>query len=311
MKKNFIIIGILAIILSSCRERPSVVDAPCSNIETIISAWNESSEMKVEFTKIKNDTLYVNIPDASHMTQRMGSTGAMQILASLVYALTENHTFVYIDFEEGDHASPGKYTRENFQFVVCYSEIIYEKNQKRMNIGLLILLVLVIIIAIPFIVAIFLKKDYLIEREIIINRPKQEVFDYIKHLKNQNEWSKWATTDPSMKATYSGTDGMVGFTYTWDSDNKTVGKGMQEITKITDGEYVGYIEWDFRFVGKPHTQCYWITENVSENATRMTWGFTGRVSYPMNFMILFFEKLIGDGTLSPELANLKTKLENQ
>ena len=179
-----------------------------------------------------------------------------------------------------------------------------------MNIGLLVLLALAIVIAIPFIMAIFLKKDYLIEREIIINRPKQEVFDYIKHLKNQNEWSKWATTDPNMKATYSGTDGTVGFTYTWDSNNKTVGKGMQEITKITDGEYVGYIEWDFRFAGKPHTICHWTTETVSENVTRMKWVFTGRVNYPMNFMILFFEKLIGEGTLAPELVNLKTKMES-
>ncbi|MCL2413397.1 MAG: SRPBCC family protein [Bacteroidales bacterium] len=178
-----------------------------------------------------------------------------------------------------------------------------------MNITLLILLALAILIATPFIMAIFLKKDYLVEREIIINRPKQEVFDYIKFLKNQNEWSKWATTDPNMKATYSGTDGTVGFTYTWDSDNKTVGKGMQELTKITDGEYIGYIEWDFRFAGKPHTICYWTTEAVSENVTRMKWGFTGRVNYPMNFMILFFEKLIGDGTLAPELTNLKTKME--
>jgi len=179
-----------------------------------------------------------------------------------------------------------------------------------MSIGLLVLLALAVMIAIPFIMAIFLKKEYLIEREIIINRPKQEVFDYIKHLKNQNEWSKWATTDPNMKATYSGTDGTVGFTYIWDSDNKTVGKGMQELTKITDGEYIGYIEWDFRFAGKPHTQCYWTTETVWENVTRMRWGFTGRVNYPMNFMILFFEKLIGEGTLAPELVNLKTKMES-
>ena len=180
-----------------------------------------------------------------------------------------------------------------------------------MNTILLIALILGIIIATPFIIAIFLKKNYVIEREIIINRPKQEVFDYIKFLKNQNEWSKWATTDPTMKATYSGTDGTVGFTYTWDSNNKTVGKGMQEITKITDGEYIGYVEWDFRFAGKPHTQCYWTTESVSENATRMKWGFEGHVNYPMNFMILFFEKLIGNGTLLPELKNLKKKMEQQ
>ena len=166
----------------------------------------------------------------------------------------------------------------------------------------------VIIIAIPLIAAIFLKKDYSIVRDIIINRPKQEVFDYVKYLKNQNEWGKWARTDPNMKTTCSGTDGTVGFIYGWESDDKSVGKGTQKITKITDGEY---IEWEFLFIGKPPAQCYWITETVSENVTRMKWGFTGRMSYPMNLMILFFEKLIGHNMLDTELANLKTTMERQ
>ena len=175
-----------------------------------------------------------------------------------------------------------------------------------MKIVLYVLLALAIIIVIALIVAIFVKKDYAIVREIIINRPKQEVFDYIKNLKNQNEWSKWATTDPNMKATYSGTDGTVGFVYGWDSDHKIVGKGTQEITKITEGEH---IEWTFLFTGKPPTYCYWTIETVSENVTKMKWGFTGRMNYPMNLMALFFDKLIGDD-LSGELASLKTKLES-
>jgi uncharacterized protein YndB with AHSA1/START domain len=177
-----------------------------------------------------------------------------------------------------------------------------------MKIALYILLALAVIIAIALIMAIFLKKDYSIVREITINRPKQEVFDYIKYLKNQNEWSKWARTDPNMKATYSGTDGTVGFIYGWESDDKNVGKGTQEITKITDNER---IDWDFLFVGKPPTQCYWTTETVSENVTRMKWGFTGRMNYPTNLMILFFEKLIGDNMLNTELSNLKTTMERQ
>jgi uncharacterized membrane protein len=174
-----------------------------------------------------------------------------------------------------------------------------------MKIVLYVLLALVILIVILLIVAIFVKKDYAIEREIIINRPKQEVFDYIKYLKNQTEWGKWTTTDPNMKTTCLGTDGTVRFIFGWESDQKRVGKGTQEITKITNGECV---EWEFLCVGKPPTQCYWITETVSENATKMTWLFTGRMNYPMNLVTLFFEKLIGDN-LSRELANLKTVLE--
>lgn len=65
-----------------------------------------------------------------------------------------------------------------------------------------ILVVLAIIIAIPLIVALFVKKDYAVEREVIINKPKAEVFNYIKFIKNQGHYSKWSMMDPAMKKTY-------------------------------------------------------------------------------------------------------------
>jgi len=179
-----------------------------------------------------------------------------------------------------------------------------------MKIALFALAALTIIIAIPLIVAIFLKKDYSIVREIIINRPKQEVFDYIKYLKNQEKWSIWAKTDPNMKTSCLGTDGTVGFMYSWESDNKRVGKGKQEIKKIVDGEYIEYIEWDLRYAGNPYAQCDWTTERVLDNDTRMKWRNRGRLNYPMNLMILFFEKLMGNDTLLKELASLKTTIES-
>jgi len=176
-----------------------------------------------------------------------------------------------------------------------------------MKIVLLVLLALAVIVAILLIAAIFLKKDYFVLREITINRPKQEVFDYIKYLRNQAEWSKWETMDPNIKTTYSGTDGTVGFIYGWESKNKKVGTGTQEIKKIIDGER---IDWEYLFVGYPPTQCYWATETVSENVTRMEWGFAGGMKYPMNLMILFFDKMIGND-LDKELASLKTKMESK
>jgi len=53
------------------------------------------------------------------------------------------------------------------------------KNLKR------ILVILAIIIAFPLIAALFVKREFTSERQININKPKQEVFDYIKHLNNQ------------------------------------------------------------------------------------------------------------------------------
>ena len=49
-----------------------------------------------------------------------------------------------------------------------------------------ILIVLLIIIAIPLVVALFVKKSYSVERETIIDKPRAEVFNYIKFLKNQD-----------------------------------------------------------------------------------------------------------------------------
>jgi uncharacterized protein YndB with AHSA1/START domain len=172
-----------------------------------------------------------------------------------------------------------------------------------------ILIAVGILIAVPLIVALFVKKDYEVEREITINKPKEEVFDYVKFLKNQDNYSKWATMDPEMKKTYRGTDGTVGFVSAWKSDNKDVGKGEQEIMKITEGKR---IDFELRFFEpfESTEPAYMTTESVSENQTKVKWGFSGHMDYPMNIMMLFmdFEKMIGDD-LDTGLKNLKSVLE--
>lgn len=178
-----------------------------------------------------------------------------------------------------------------------------------MNIIKKALLALIIIISIPLIIALFVKKDYAVERSIKINKPKQEVFDYIKYLKNQDNFSKWATMDPAMKKTYRGTDATVGFVSAWESNKDDVGVGEQEIKRIVDGER---IDFELRFI-KPFEAtepAYMTTETINEMQTNVKWGFSGHMNYPMNLMMLFmdFEKMIGDD-LQTGLTNLKLVLE--
>jgi len=179
------------------------------------------------------------------------------------------------------------------------------KMVKRVLIGLGILVLLFLI------VALFVKKDYMVEREITINKPKQQVFDYIKFLKNQNNYSKWANMDPKMEKSFKGTDGTVGFISAWSSNVKDVGKGEQEIKKIVDGQHIDY---ELRFIEpfESTEHAYMSTEGVSENQTAVKWGFEGHMAYPMNITMLFmdFEKIIG-GDLDTGLHNLKKILENQ
>lgn len=172
-----------------------------------------------------------------------------------------------------------------------------------------VLLAILIVLAIPFIIALFVKNDYAIEREVVIYKPKQEVFDYIKFLKNQDNFSKWASMDSNMEKSFTGIDGTVGFVSAWASEDDDVGVGEQEIKSIAEGERIDY---ELRFI-KPFEatdQAYLSAESISENETLVKWGFTGRMNYPMNLMFLFmnFEEMIGND-LQTGLVNLKNIME--
>ena len=112
-----------------------------------------------------------------------------------------------------------------------------------------------------------------------------------------------------MKTKFTGTDGTEGFISAWDSDNKNVGKGEQEIIKIVDGERIDY---EIRFL-KPFESTNWAfitTTSINEDQTRVHWEFIAKMKYPMNLMLLFMnmEKMIGND-LAKGLQNLKSILQ--
>ncbi len=173
-----------------------------------------------------------------------------------------------------------------------------------------ILLGLASIIILMLVTALFIRKEYLIEREITINLPKTEVFEYIKYLKNQENYSVWASMDPEMKSEFRGTDGTVGFVSAWESNKEDVGKGEQEIIKIEEGNRIDY---EIRFVEpfEDRGNTYLITESFGDSVTKVKWGYTGKMKYPVNIMMLFMnmEEMLGPD-LEQGLSNLKTLLEN-
>ena len=169
-----------------------------------------------------------------------------------------------------------------------------------------ILLGVVGVIVLLLVVALFVNKKYTVAREITINKPNTEVFNYIKHLKNQDHYSKWVMTDPNMKKTYRGTDGTVGFVYAWDG-NDQAGQGEQEIKSLTEGEK---LEIEIRFI-RPFTsvaQAPMFTKAISPNQTKIKWTMTGGNPYPLNLMHLFMDDLLGPD-LETSLTTLKSIVE--
>lgn len=173
----------------------------------------------------------------------------------------------------------------------------------------IILISIISLIGVILIAALFVKKDMSVERSVVINKPKDQVFDYIKYLKNQDNFSKWALMEPTMKKEYKGTDGTVGFVSAWEGDK--VGKGEQTIKEIKDGERIDY---DLHFI-KPmesHNAAYLTTEASGADKTTVKWGYMGQMNYPFNFIRLFvnMEDMIGKD-FETGLTNLKNILEKQ
>lgn len=165
------------------------------------------------------------------------------------------------------------------------------------------------IVALALIVALFMPKNYAVEREITINQPKDSVFKYVKYLKNQGNFSVWAKMDPNMKKTFKGTDGTVGAVSGWESKVEDVGVGEQEIKKIIEGERIDF-ELRFKVPFEATEKAYMVTEGISPSQTKVKWGFEGKMAYPMNLMLVFMdmEKMIGKD-LRDGLTNLKVVLE--
>jgi uncharacterized protein YndB with AHSA1/START domain len=176
-----------------------------------------------------------------------------------------------------------------------------------MQIVIVILIAVVALIVLLLLAALFMKMEYTIQKEITINKSSEEVYSYIRFLRNQEQYSKWVMADPDMKKEFKGADGNVGFVYVWDSENKNVGKGEQEIVKLVEGERMdAEIRFIRPFEGIAATSM--TTESLSENQTRVIWGMRGVSKYPMNIMNPFMDNLLGKD-LQSSLTHLKSILE--
>lgn len=159
------------------------------------------------------------------------------------------------------------------------------------------------------VIALFVDRNYSVERNVIINKPIAEVFDYVRYLKNQDNFSKWAMMDPEMQKWYRGTDGQPGFVSAWKSEKKNVGAGEQEILRIEEDKRIDY---ELRFLEpfESTQQAYITTTAIDSMQTRVAWRFNGHMAYPSNLMLLFmdFEEIVGDD-FQTGLDKLKNELE--
>jgi hypothetical protein len=62
---------------------------------------------------------------------------------------------------------------------------------------------LVVLIGLVLIIAYFLPRDFRLSKSVVINAPRETVYDYVRFLKNQEKYSVWVMADPNVKMTYT------------------------------------------------------------------------------------------------------------
>lgn len=153
------------------------------------------------------------------------------------------------------------------------------------------------------------RKDYELSRTVIINRPKAEVYAYIRQLKNQQLWMPWFLNDPSFVIKFKGEDGKVGAASYWKGTNKV--EGIQKITKLQEGKL---LETQLLFL-RPYKSLslnYMAVKELEPDRTKMVWGVKGVHRFPASVFMLFYgmERAIGND-FDAGLINLKRILEKK
>ncbi|AWG26548.1 SRPBCC family protein [Flavobacterium kingsejongi] len=170
-----------------------------------------------------------------------------------------------------------------------------------------ILLVIIAIVLLLLVVALFIPRTYTVTVTETIHEPSDIVFNYVKLIKNQENYSVWVMQDPNIKMEYIGTDGTEGFIARWNSQEDGVGEGEQQITKVTADR----IEVDLRFKRpfESSQKAATFVQPLPGNRTLITTEFYGSDAYPMNLLsLLIGRKMIRDAQ-TKNLENLKKILE--
>ena len=153
------------------------------------------------------------------------------------------------------------------------------------------------------------KKEYELSRTVMVNRPKAEVYAFIRQLKKQPLWMPWFLNDPKIVMKFKGEDGKEGAAVYWKGKNRI--EAIQKITKVKEGKI---LETELLFL-KPYKSLsitYMAVKEVEPDRTKMVWGVKGVHKFPASVIMLFYgiEKALGRD-FEKGLENLKQLLEKR
>ncbi len=150
------------------------------------------------------------------------------------------------------------------------------KTLKKIGIGLLILLALLIILGI------FIPKDVHVSQERVLDAPSNYVFNIMNDLKNTPLYNDWVIKDPEMELTYGNIYMGEGASYSWKS--KTSGNGQITYLKSMSHDSI-VAKMVFEGMDESSIKYLFIPDG---NKTNMKWEMQSTMGFPYNLFKWFF-----------------------
>ena len=170
-----------------------------------------------------------------------------------------------------------------------------------------VLLVVVILVAGIFAVALTKPDTFSVQRSVNIKAPPEKIFAVLNNFKRWPDGSPWEKLDPAMQRTHSGAASSKGAAYAW-KGNREVGAGRMAIRESTPPNRVS-MQLDFIEPFEGHNTADFLLA-AKGDSTDVTWRMTGPPPLVSKLMQVFvsMDTLIGKD-FEAGLANLKALTE--
>lgn len=165
------------------------------------------------------------------------------------------------------------------------------------------------IVVLGLLAAAVMPKTYSVEVSETINRPKAEVYDYVKLFANQKEYSEWTKPDPNLVPIITGVDGTVGSKSYWKSSNSDVGEGSQTITAMDQNQIL--LDLEFITPMEGHGKVVNTFQEVAKDKTLLTVKTEFDAPFPLNLPSILLGKPMIEKTEKQIMINIKEKLESK
>ncbi|MEJ5104555.1 SRPBCC family protein [Chryseobacterium sp. MYb328] len=143
----------------------------------------------------------------------------------------------------------------------------------------LIGIIILLFIAYAVIAMLAFSKDYHYEKSIVINAPKEKVWQYAGSLKGYNMWDPFSKEIKNVKITYSGEGNKMGDSYHWKGDDS---EGEQSIIETVPNEKLAtQLHFIKPFEGNAKSNIVLAPEG---NGTKVTWMIDNELNAMMKIM---------------------------